>query len=241
MKLEKAERRIYEWQGRQFQGRGAEDSLAKHRRSARWYAERLRKYLPSDKSARILDLPCGDGNILYFLKEEGFNNAEGWDIAEGRVVIATSLGLNASVRDAFEALPKEKNLSVIFSIDFLDHIDKAEAINFLESCNDALVPGGTLIIRTPVTDSVFGGLHLYNDFTHRWATNTGVWRAIAGITGFKVDAFFDERPIPTNLKRLVGRGLFEAAKFAGSLFYNMLGQSRPEIWSPSAWLILKKV
>ena len=240
MKLEEIESKIYQWQGKQIQGRGVAEAEAHHKKSRVWSADRLTAFLPKDKSAKIIDVPCGDGTILYFLKESGYTNVTGWDIAEGRVAIAQQMGLNAKITDAFEALPKEKDCSIIFSIDFLEHIDKTAAVEFLQTCNDALIDGGLLIVRTPVTDSFLGSLHLYNDFTHRWATNSGVWRAIAGATGFQLKICFDERPIPSNLKRTVARILFECARFPLTLLYRMLGQGVPRVWSPSVWFILEK-
>lgn len=241
MTLEEIESKIYQWQGQQIKGRGVAESEAHHRKSCRWYTDRISEFLPKDRSAKIIDVPCGDGNILYFLREVGYTNVEGWDISTGRVSVAQEMGLNAKLINAFEALPKEKDCAVIFSLDFLEHIDKADAVGFLESCNNALSVGGMLIIRTPVTDSIFGSLHLYNDFTHRWATNSGVWRAIAGISGFKLQACFDERPIPKSFKNFVSRLLFEFGRLPLSLLYRLLGQGCPKIWSPSAWLVLQKV
>ncbi len=39
----------------------------------------LKQILPADKSARILDIGCGYGNLLYGMREAGYKNIQGID------------------------------------------------------------------------------------------------------------------------------------------------------------------
>ncbi|MGZ0708420.1 class I SAM-dependent methyltransferase [Coraliomargarita sp. W4R53] len=240
MTLKEAEALIYKYQGVEILARGVDEVREGHERKVSWYTKRFIDVLPLSKSAKIIDLPCGDGNILYFLQKAGYTNVKGFDLDESRVLMAQKLGLNASVEDAFTAVKSITDCDVIFSVDFFEHVDRSSAFELLSACQDALKVGGYLIIRTPVTDSVFGTLHLHNDFTHRWAVNSSVWRAIAGSLGFKLVSIMDERPVGHDFKNLVRRALFELARVPTILHRRMLGHSAPKVWSPSAWFILKK-
>lgn len=229
---------IYAFQGRVIKARAPEDILKGHQKRSRWYQQRLMPFLPANRDAVIADIPCGDGNILFFLKEAGYGNVQGWDLDESRVEVAQSLGLPALVGNAFQVLEGLKPCDVIFSIDFLEHVSKEQAFQLLLTFRSKLKSGGKVIIRTPVTDSIFGTLHLYNDFTHQWATNSAVWRTLGGATGFSSVTIFDERPAGQNLKSLFRSSAFHLGRIVVSAIYLLLGRAKPRVWSPSAWMVL---
>lgn len=43
------------------------------------------KHLPNEKDTRILDLGCGMGHFLYFLKANGYNNYLGIDFCDENI------------------------------------------------------------------------------------------------------------------------------------------------------------
>ena len=71
----------------------------------RWCERKLLPLLDGvDRRARILELGCGPGHLLEFLSRQGFVQAEGIDISDEQVSLATSRGLSARVADVFDAL-----------------------------------------------------------------------------------------------------------------------------------------
>ncbi|MCC5790911.1 MAG: class I SAM-dependent methyltransferase [Opitutales bacterium] len=240
MTQQEADLLIYQYQGKRILNQSPEQLLAAHQKKVAFYTQRLERFLPKDKDARIVDIPCGDGNILYFLKALGYHHACGYDLDESRVQAAKDLGLNASVRDAFKAVQEVADCDVIFSIDFFEHIDKAAAFDLLQLMHKALKPGGKIILRTPVTDSIFGGIHLHNDFTHRWAVNSQVWEAIAGANGFTLKAIIDERPVPVGVKGFVRYWVFRLGTALIKLTLKPIQQTNYKVWSPSVWFVLQK-
>ena len=44
--------------------------------------------LPEDRSAKIVDLACGAGKLLYFFKRMGYHNISGVDISPEQVELA---------------------------------------------------------------------------------------------------------------------------------------------------------
>lgn len=243
MKQEEAERLIYEWQGRTIQKRGADTVGRKHKRGHLFYEVTFGSYLPISKEARIVDVPCGDGNILSFLQALGYTNVEGWDLDEGRIEVARELGLSASVKDAFATMQdmEPESVECIFSVDFFEHVDKGMAFDLLRLFKRVMTPSGQIIIRTPVTDSIYGSLHLNNDFTHRWAVNSGVWAAIAGANDLQCVDIVDERPRGTSMPALIKRVAFEIGRIPTLLQRRIMRGPLPRVWTPSVWIILKNL
>src|ERR1051325_4361275 len=67
-----------------------------------FYRALLREHLPTDSRELILDLPCGEGQMLYTLRKLGYHHTEGFDIDANRVAVGKRLGLPVAVGDVFE-------------------------------------------------------------------------------------------------------------------------------------------
>ena len=233
--------RIYRAQGSRLKSIGAHAIVADHRRKAKWYAPRLKCFLPSRKDAFIVDVPCGEGNILFYLKQLGYRRVTGYEIDPDRVKLANELQLDAIQANALEIVRTLHSVDTFFCIDFIEHISKDAAISFLLQVGRSLSPQGRLILRTPVTDSPRETLHLHNDFTHKWAVNSEVWHTIATATGFRLIATVDERPVADTLVHACMRGAFEVTKLFYTAKCRMMSLPVPGAWTPSAWFIMEKL
>ena len=49
--------------------------------TSKGYGEWYYDCLPTDKTARILDIGCGDGKFLFFLHKKGFTKIEGLELS----------------------------------------------------------------------------------------------------------------------------------------------------------------
>ena len=77
-------------------------------RRARAYQRIFGAFMPSDKAAKIMDLGCGPGSIVWWLRDRGYGNVAGIDISQEQVNVAHGLGLNSVVQgDIFEFLRME--------------------------------------------------------------------------------------------------------------------------------------
>ena len=132
----------------------------------------ISKWLPADKSATILDLGCGGGEFLEFLRRQGFTNTEGIDYSVEQIARCRQRGLenltHATDSQAYVRGRKGK-LAVVVMNDVLEHIPKTNIIPELETIRDSLAPGGSLIIKVPNAANVFGIVARYLDFTHEVA------------------------------------------------------------------------
>jgi len=132
------------------------------------YRNLLGPLLPKNLEAWILDVGCGMGLALGFLKASGFKNIEGVDTDAGQINLAQEAGLPAKlVADTTKYLSERKRSSdCVLCLDVLEHIPKAEQIPFLQGIFEVLKPQGRLILTVPNANSTLGMRWRYNDWTH---------------------------------------------------------------------------
>ena len=203
---------------------------------AKWYNCRLKSYLPTSRMAKCLDLPCGYGNFLYFLRLCKYQNIIGYDLDSEQVKLANLLYLPAYEGDAFTVLSDElPTYDCITSLDFIEHISRDEAIRFLRLCWARLKPGGVLILRTSCADGPFGAHDRYNDLTHEWAMTSKVLITVLQMLNFERVEILDERPQAYNFMNMLRLLVFYPARILASGVCFTLGIGPPAIWSRAMW------
>lgn len=119
--------------------------LTGHSLLAPSYGYWLRKIHPGF-GAKIADVGCGNGQLLYELFASGYNDLHGFD-----PFIEKSTRINSSLQ-----LHKQKIEETDLKFDLImmhhsfEHMESASEI--LSSCFEKLNSGGKLLVRTPVTD-----------------------------------------------------------------------------------------
>jgi 2-polyprenyl-3-methyl-5-hydroxy-6-metoxy-1,4-benzoquinol methylase len=144
-------------------------------------------WLPASKDNAILDIACGEGSFLLFLKERGYSNLSGFDFSPENVQICHRLGLEfVQLHDAFDIseLYSSQFFDTIFLIDFLEHVPKQAAAGFLEKVTQKLKPGGAIILQTPNMGCIFGNYHRYNDLSHEFGLTEKTIIDLLLISGF---------------------------------------------------------
>ena len=200
----------------------------------RWYDGRLSPHLPKDKQACCLDLPCGFGNFLFFLKGKGYQDIQGVDLDPKQVELAKLLGLPAEQGDAFQILSDQVgSFDLITSLDFIEHLDKGKVLEFLSLSFNGLKPGGRIILRAPCGDGPFGAHDAWNDLTHQWGMTSNVVRALLEMHGFENVKILDERPQPGGVVDTMRWLVFFPAKLIADGFCMALGMHPPAIWTRS--------
>src|SRR5712691_8285299 len=109
---------------------------------ASWANNSLRKWgdwLPSDSSARCLDVGCGPGNVAFALRAHGLTDITGVDRCEEWAEPVRKTGARFVQSDAVDYLrahPREYNLITAF--DIVEHFNKGEILGFLTAAFEAL-------------------------------------------------------------------------------------------------------
>jgi len=152
-----------------------------------YYTKNYRPHLPPQKTAMILELGCGMGHFLNFLKKEGYQNYEGVDICEENILFCAERNITSTQADIFCFLEESvKFYDAIVMNDVLEHFDKREVLQFLGLAYKKLSPHGRLILKVPNgANPILAGSSRYIDFTHELLFTEESLSQVLRISGFK--------------------------------------------------------
>lgn len=171
------------------------------------YRRDIRPALPTRPDGLVLDIGCGQGELVRLMRADGYN-AEGVDVSHEQVAIAHAAGLQY-VREARYQdilLDRSGQLSAVVATDVLEHLTKEEVLESFDLVAGALAPGGVFIARVPNAVSPFGGYIRHGDFTHEtWFTECNVRQlaAAAGFAACRIRACPPQVYSPTSALRLM--------------------------------------
>jgi SAM-dependent methyltransferase len=120
----------------------------------------IEKQFGSDRNIHILDMGCGTGGLLMYLKTKGYQNVQGFDISEDAVRICQGRGLDVKLGNLLDAqsLINNTGLSVIVSNDTLCYLTHQQMEQVVQTLAGKLASGGLLLMNLPALDA-FGGIH----------------------------------------------------------------------------------
>jgi len=193
--------------------------------TVRWgrcaYDTFLRGWLPDKKDASLLDVACGGGKLLYFLKARGYTNLQGMDISPEQVALARQVTENVFKADAISYLENhQETYDVIIGFDLVEHFKKEEVLRFLDACYSSLRPGGRLILQTPNAESPWGMKIRYGDFTHEVVFDPNCLKGLLTLCGFSAVESREAGPVIHGVFSL-GRYLIWKAIHTGLLVWNL--------------------
>ena len=148
------------------------------------------KLLPIDKSASILDVGCGAGQFLNFLKNEHYVNIYGIDLSASMLDIARKVTKIDSLwrGDLKSFLSYNPNIkyNCIVANDVVEHLRKEELLEFLDLCyaNLKTKEEARIILKLPNVSSWFGARERYVDFTHEQAFTPESIAQLLRVVGF---------------------------------------------------------
>ena len=145
-----------------------------------------RMFLPASKDAQILEVGCGTGSFLFFLREEGYRRIHGIDLGEEQVAQAHALGITeAETAEALTYLDQHADTyDLVVALDVLEHFTKDEALEFLDRVFRSLKSRGRILLRTPNADSPNASWIRYGDFTHETVYTPSSIRQVLRTAGF---------------------------------------------------------
>lgn len=190
-------------------------SLSDLKRSQYIFKIYYKRFLPELKTARILDVGCGYGPLLYFLREESYEDVLGVDISSEQIEAANQLGIeNVECVEIVEFLAATENeYDCIFALDVVEHFPKAEVFLLLELICKALKPTGRLILHSPNATSPNSNSVLWADFTHEIAFTKSSVSQVLKTVGFERVQVFPAGPIVHGLPSLVRWLLWQSIAF----------------------------
>lgn len=193
---------------RRLYGRYVTDFTAHHSRFDRATFEqqiptlsrRFSGVLPADRNANILDVACGSGGFLYFLRKLGYVNILGVDASPEQLAVGEQHGLPVERADAFRFLrDNPQTFDLITGLDVIEHFTKDEVIEFLELTAGALRPGGAVLFQTPNAFSPFGMQLRSADFSHEVCFTPLSLAYVLRSAGFADIQVYPCGPVPVGL------------------------------------------
>jgi SAM-dependent methyltransferase len=189
----------------------------------------IRRHIPRDREARIIDLGCGDGIFLHFLQRAGYTHATGCDVSPEQVARAQQLGLTGvrqSTIDAFLASTGDESADVVLLMDVLEHLTRDELFHTLDGVFRVLRPGGLCLVHLPNAEGIFGMRIRYGDFTHEQAFTAKSARQVLRTIGFKDVRCHEDRPVVHGVTSLIRRVVWDV----GSIPHRVLLAAETGEW-----------
>jgi cyclopropane fatty-acyl-phospholipid synthase-like methyltransferase len=214
-------------------------------RSFTQFHARWRRWLAADKNIRVLDVGCGNGEFLLYLRSMRYESLEGVDLDPAQVERANAGGLKGVVCTTVQnfLVDKQSDYDLISAFNFFEHVTKAELLEILAAMHRALKPGGRIIAVTPNGVSVFSGTTRYWDFSHEQSFTPASWRQLARVTGFGEPVFQEYGPLKASLLGVVRCILWVFIKLAiDAVSFVEVGRSRDasRVYTADMKIILTK-
>lgn len=165
----------------------------------RFYRTTLTPFLPGDRSVPVLDVGCGIGTLLYFLKKEGYVNHWGIDVGTEQVE-ACRLHVTGNVElvtdTAAYLLARPSRYGAVLFTDVLEHLDDEDMFPILDAARSALLPSGRLIVSVPNAACFPTLATRYADLTHRRLFTEQSLRQLLAAAGFRqIDVLAHEKKV----------------------------------------------
>jgi cyclopropane fatty-acyl-phospholipid synthase-like methyltransferase len=218
-------------------------SNEEYENSANDYEFHYGNFLPTDKDTPILDIGCGAGHFLYYLKKKGYTNFFGIDVSEDQVELCKkNITSKVELADIFQYLRDIINdYGAISANDVIEHIPKENVLTFLELIHRALKPDGILLLKLPNMSNPFALDSRYRDFTHECGfTEKSIFQVLY-VTGFR-----DIRIYPaihtgkSSIKSYIAKMVMNLAHMILKKLFWYQGFTAPEILSSRLFVIAGK-
>jgi len=173
----------------------------------------IRQHIPRNTELGIVDIGCGPGAFVYFLRRAGYKNVCGIDGSAEQVAAAQQLGIEGvRHQHLHDYLAKTDACSadVVLLIDVLEHLTRDELFSALDGVFRILRPSGTCIVHVPNGGGIFAMNVRYGDFTHEQAFTARSAGQVFSTIGFHDVRCFEDRPTVHGLTSLARRLLWEA-------------------------------
>jgi 2-polyprenyl-3-methyl-5-hydroxy-6-metoxy-1,4-benzoquinol methylase len=182
----------------------------------------IANHLPPDRNARIVDLGCGPGALLFALERAGYRNIAGVDLSQEQIAVAARLGIAsatcATLEDFLAAQPSA-SVDVVLAMDVFEHLTRPQLMEVLASIRRAVRPGGRCVAHVPNAEGIFAAAIRYGDFTHETSFTRVSAAQVFRVAGFTQVDCFEDKPRVHGLRSLVRRIIWDAGTLPSRLLH----------------------
>ena len=198
-----------------------------------WWDHKLLPLLDGlSTDAAVLDLGCGSGVLLAYLRSRGFSHALGVDISAEQIALAQQRGVQVVQANAFEHLSEHVGAyAAILAVDVLEHFTRDEVLRLVQVTFDSLQPGARLVVQTANGAGLFPGQVIFGDLTHQTIFTPESLSQLLRSVGFVNLSFYETGPIPIRLRGKVDVVLWSTIKAVASALRQIETGKRQSIWT----------
>jgi len=176
------------------------------------------KLLPAERNARILDLGCGHGTMLYTLKTMGFSNLVGVDGSPEQIELARQVHPEVVRAGALEFLASSPGrFDVVLAVNLLEHFNKDEALLLVDRSHAVLKPGGRILLQLPNGDGLRGRATAAGDLGHEVCYSARSVEQLLRLAGFEDVRCHPAGPVPhgllSSLRWVLWKGIDSITRF----------------------------
>lgn len=210
--------------------------------NAKMYGAYYERFLPVNKDAKILDIGCGTGFFLYFLKKKGYTNYYGIDISKQQIeVCKEKITKDVELVDALDYLNDKNEIwDLIVMNDILEHIPKIKLMKFLKLVHNSLKQGGTVIVKVPNMANPLGLRSRYIDITHELGFTEDSLYEVLNATGFCNIGLHPTNYPVKSIKSFIGKTFQSIVHRGIRLLCYLQGYGMPKILTPNLIAVAKK-
>lgn len=193
------------------------------------------RFLPSAKDSKILDIGCGAGHFLYYLKKKGYTHFLGIDISRQQVDFCReNVTERVELAEAFDFLEDKKEaFDAVTAYDLLEHIPKHGIVDFLKLVNATLKDQGLFLLRTPNMGNPLSVYSRYKDFTHEVGFTDRSLYQVLWTAGFREIRILPYQHYSTRtFKRFIESRLARMTGFILTKLFQIQGFVAPRVKTP---------
>lgn len=202
-------------------------------RKLAYYAYNYAPRLPAARSAPLLDIGPGFGEMLELWQRHGYTQIRAIDLSPEVVEHCNAIvpGSTTFVTDTTAYLSEHPvSFACITMLHILEHVPKPQVVPLLRAAAAALQPGGRLIIEVPnMAHPIFGLNVRYADFTHENGFTETSLQQVLGLAGFQRVSVFGTRLTPDRKSRIGQTVVQSLITAAIRVMYRAYGQAAPRV------------
>jgi cyclopropane fatty-acyl-phospholipid synthase-like methyltransferase len=185
-----------------------------------------------EASMSFLELGCGTGAFLDYLRQKGVDRFLGIDHDQSLAQVVPP-----GVRDHFRAAdvhalladPAQAGFDRVVLLDVLEHFTAAEARDLLAAISGRLNPGGRILLKVPNAACPWGLSYQFGDLTHRTAFTPLSLRQLAAASGLSLAALYPQRQ--GSRRRMITDALVHR-------FLSWALLNPPQFWSANLYAVM---
>lgn len=189
----------------------------------------------ADPSMSVLEIGCGTGIFLRYLKARGFTDVTGLDSDAGLAPVLDDLApfaIHLTDGASFLAGSPDARFDRVALFDVAEHLTPAQLKDLMGAVHRVLKPGGRVVLRSPNCASPWGLKMQFDTFDHITPITANRLRELADATGFRFVAALGGQTGGSAVRRLAERGLHKL--LSACLTY------RPDYWEATIVGVLEK-